>query len=175
MLCWPLRSPRSASRRSPGPVRRPEDLDRDRGLVRVRKGKGRKDRYTLLSEGAKALVDAYLQGVDPGPWLFPGGRVGRHLTARSVQKVTAAARKRARITKPVTPHVLRHSFATHLLENGTDVRLIQELLRGHPHGHRQWISNPPFAGIGSRSVQSTRPSALGESASAFSRRFARSG
>jgi site-specific recombinase XerD len=109
---------------------RPEDLDRDRGLVQVRAGKGRKDRVTLLSSSALAFVDAYLDGHAPGPWLFPGARVGRHLSARSVQKVTAEARKRAGITKHVTPHILRHSFATHLLENGTDVRLIQELL-GH--------------------------------------------
>jgi site-specific recombinase XerD len=109
---------------------RPEDLDRERGLVRVRGGKSRKDRYTLLSATALALVDAYLDGSPPGRWLFPGARPGRHLSARSVQKVTAAARRRAGIAKPVTPHILRHSFATHLLETGTDVRLIQELL-GH--------------------------------------------
>jgi integrase/recombinase XerD len=109
---------------------RPEDLDRDRGLIRVRGGKGRKDRHTLLSDAALALVDAYLEGASPGSWLFPGSRPGRPLSPRSVQKVTAAARRRAGITKPLTPHVLRHSFATHLLETGTDVRLIQELL-GH--------------------------------------------
>ena len=109
---------------------RPEDLDRDRALLRVRSGKGRKDRCTLLSGTALAFVDAYLEGSHPGRWLFPGARQGRHLTARTVQKVTAAARERAGISKPLTPHVLRHSFATHLLESGTDVRLIQELL-GH--------------------------------------------
>ena len=107
-----------------------EDLDRDRGLIQVRGGKGRKDRCTLLSETALALVDAYLEGADPGRWLFPGARPAHHLSARSVQKVTAAARGRAGITKPLTPHVLRHSFATHLMESGIDVRLIQELL-GH--------------------------------------------
>ena len=107
-----------------------EDLDRDRGLIQVRGGKGRKDRCTLLSEIALTLVDAYLEGANPGRWLFPGARPGRHLSVRSVQKVTAAARERAGITKPLTPHVLRHSFATHLLESGIDVRLIQELL-GH--------------------------------------------
>lgn len=109
---------------------RPEDLDRDRGLIQVRGGKGRKDRRTLLSDTALALVEAYLEGANPGLWLFPGTYPSRHLTTRSVQKVTAAARARAGITKPLTPHVLRHSFATHLLESGTDVRLIQELL-GH--------------------------------------------
>jgi integrase/recombinase XerD len=109
---------------------RPEDLDRDRGLIAVRGGKGRKDRYTLLSSAALGFVDAYLADVGVGKWLFPGARPGRHLSARSVQKVTAAARVRAGITKPLTPHILRHSFATHLLEKGTDMRIIQKLL-GH--------------------------------------------
>jgi site-specific recombinase XerD len=106
------------------------DLDRAQGLLHVRGGKGRKDRQTLLSAAALALVDAYLAGAPQAPWLFPGDRLERHLTTRTVQKFTAAAARRAGIAKPVTPHVLRHSFATHLLENGTDVRLIQELL-GH--------------------------------------------
>lgn len=109
---------------------RPEDLDRGRGLIRVRMGKGRKDRYTLLSDGALRLIDAYLEGADPGKWLFPGGRPGRHLNARGVQVAAARARRRAGISKHVTPHVLRHSFATHLIEAGTDIRFIQELL-GH--------------------------------------------
>ncbi|MDT8342137.1 MAG: tyrosine-type recombinase/integrase [Longimicrobiales bacterium] len=109
---------------------RPEDLDRDRGLLHVRGGKGRKDRTTLLSATALSFLDAYLATAPGGRWIFPGGRPGRHITARSIQKVTAAACARADITKDVTPHVLRHSFATHLLESGTDVRLIQELL-GH--------------------------------------------
>lgn len=109
---------------------RVEDLDRDRGLIRVRRSKGRKDRLSLLSTNALALVDAYLSAARPQTWLFPGGRPDRHLTTRSVQKVTASARRRAGIEKPLTPHVLRHSFATHLLESGTDLRVIQELL-GH--------------------------------------------
>jgi integrase/recombinase XerD len=109
---------------------RPEDLDRERGLIRVRMGKGRKDRYTLLSDGALCLIDAYLEGAEPGKWLFPGGRPGRHLNARSVQVAAARAGRRAGISKHVTPHVLRHSFATHLMEAGTDIRFIQELL-GH--------------------------------------------
>jgi site-specific recombinase XerD len=99
-------------------------------LVVIRGAKGRKDRTTLLSTTALALLDAYLPNAAPGEWLFPGARGGRPLSTRSVQKVVAAARRRAGIRKPVTPHVLRHSFATHLLESGTDLRVIQELL-GH--------------------------------------------
>lgn len=106
------------------------DLDRSRGLLLVRGGKGRKDRETLLSATALALVDAHLEVAPAAPWLFSGDRPDRHLTTRTVQKFTVAAGRRAGLAKPVTPHVLRHSFATHLLESGTDVRFIQELL-GH--------------------------------------------
>lgn len=106
------------------------DLDRERGVLHVRGGKGRKDRSTLLSGTALALVDAYLAGAESSPWIFPGARPDRHITSRTVQKFTAAAARKAGLSKPVTPHVLRHSFATHLMERGTDVRLIQELL-GH--------------------------------------------
>lgn len=113
---------------------RPTDLDRERGLIHVRGGKGRKDRRTLLSPAALALIDAWLAISPPGKWIFPGAQPGRHLTARTVQKVTDLAEKRAGISKRVTPHVLRHSFATHLMENGTDIRVIQELL-GHASVH----------------------------------------
>jgi site-specific recombinase XerD len=111
---------------------RPEDLDRDRGVVRVRGGKGRKDRYSLLSALAVKAVDRHLalKGEEEGPWLFPGEKPGSHLSTRSVQKVVARARAKARIAKMVTPHTLRHSFATHLLEGGTELRYFQELL-GH--------------------------------------------
>lgn len=111
---------------------RPGDLDQDRGLLRVSSGKGRKDRYTLLSRRAMEAVERHLlfQNETGGPWLFPGTHKGKHMSTRSVQKVVARARVRAGIQKRVTPHTLRHSFATHLLEAGTDLRYIQELL-GH--------------------------------------------
>lgn len=130
---------------------RPEDLDRDRGLLLVRGAKGRKDRSTLLSETALALVDRYLEGAHPGRWLFPGARPARHLSARSVQKVTAEARERAGIAKTITPHVLRHSFATHLLESGTDVRLIQELL-----GHASVRTTEIYTHVSQRHIQRIR-------------------
>jgi site-specific recombinase XerD len=109
---------------------RREDLDVERALVRVRRGKGAKDRMTLLSRRALAITEAYVMAFRPQGWLFPGEGAGKHLTARTVQKVVAESARRAGITKHVTPHTLRHSFATHLLEGGTDLRCIQELL-GH--------------------------------------------
>ncbi len=109
---------------------RPEDVDAERGLLRVRRGKGAKDRYTLLAERALDVVEMYRAAIPSETWLFPGAREGRHLTSRSVQKIVARAARRAGVPKHVTPHTLRHSFATHLLEGGTNLRIIQELL-GH--------------------------------------------
>jgi len=110
---------------------RREDIDPDRGLIRVRAGKGRKDRYTLLSDRAAEELRIHSRfHSDDVPWVFPGGQEGQHLNVRSIQKTVARIGRRAGIRKNVTPHVLRHSFATHLLETGTDIRIIQELL-GH--------------------------------------------
>ncbi|GGO03556.1 site-specific tyrosine recombinase/integron integrase [Saccharibacillus kuerlensis] len=109
---------------------RPEDCDRERNTVKVRQGKGRKDRQTLLSEMAVSVLERYIKLEKPTTWLFPGQREGRHLTERSAQKVFAKALLQAGIRKEVSIHSLRHSFATHLLENGIDLRYIQELL-GH--------------------------------------------
>ncbi|WP_261991022.1 tyrosine-type recombinase/integrase [Paenibacillus polymyxa] len=107
-----------------------EDYDRERKVLKVRQGKGRKDRQTLLSEAAFAVVEQYIEVEQPADWLFPGQREGRHLTERSAQKVFEKALAEVGIRKQVSIHSLRHSFATHLLENGIDLRYIQELL-GH--------------------------------------------
>ena len=109
---------------------RARDIDAERRMIHVRGGKGRKDRCTVLSAVALDILRIYCRIYRPGAWLFPGGREGSHLSARSIQNVVAAARRRAGIAKPFSTHALRHSFATHLLEAGTDLRYIQELL-GH--------------------------------------------
>lgn len=106
------------------------DIDSARNVIHVRQSKGRKDRYTLLSGIALEVLRAYVKKDRPEDWLFPGGREGRHITERSVQKVFEKALQHSGITKNVSMHSLRHSFATHLLEAGTDLRYIQELL-GH--------------------------------------------
>jgi len=109
---------------------RVEDIDADRGLIRVRSGKGNKDRYTILSPTVLEALRAYWREYRPGGWLFPGQGGGEHLSAHMIQKVCVRVREKRGITKAITPHVLRHAFATHLLESGTDLRTIQKLL-GH--------------------------------------------
>jgi len=105
------------------------DIDSDRMLIHIKSAKGKKDRYTLLSKRALVIMREYYRVYTPKIYLFEGPN-GEKYSARAVQNVVKIAATRAGITKPVTPHSLRHSFATHLLENGTDLRYIQDLL-GH--------------------------------------------
>lgn len=107
------------------------DVDGSRRVIHVRQGKGRKDRYVMLSPVLLEVLRQYFRVERPHDWLFPSGhRRDRHVTVRTIQRQVAAAARRAGIGKHVTPHMLRHSFATHLMEAGTDLRFIQELL-GH--------------------------------------------
>ncbi|MGF7185522.1 site-specific recombinase XerD [Desulfitispora alkaliphila] len=106
------------------------DIDSKRNLIHVRNGKGCKDRYTVLSTVTLEALRIYVANYKPDNWLFPGVESGKHLNVRSIQKVFAQACKNSGIKKEITVHTLRHSFATHLLESGTDLRYIQELL-GH--------------------------------------------
>lgn len=106
------------------------DIDSNRMLIHVKQGKGKKDRYTVLSQIALEELRNYARKYRPDDWLFEGGDGKGHLTERSVQKVFEKVCLAADIKKDVSVHTLRHSFATHLLEGGTDLRYIQELL-GH--------------------------------------------
>lgn len=106
------------------------DIDSTRMLIHVVQGKGRKDRYTVLSQTALEVLREYVKKCRPEKWLFPGDDPGRHITERTVQKVFEKTKDKAGIQKKVSVHTLRHSFATHLLEGGVDLRYIQELL-GH--------------------------------------------
>jgi integrase/recombinase XerD len=106
------------------------DIDSQRMLLRVEQGKGQKDRYAMLSPRLLDVLRRYWRAFRPSIWLFPSWRPTRHLCASSLQMACREAALRAHIQKRITVHTLRHSFATHLLENGTDIRIIQVLL-GH--------------------------------------------
>jgi site-specific recombinase XerD len=106
------------------------DIDLDRKTVFVRSAKGRKDRYTILSERIARSIKDYYDNHGMNGWLFPGVPANHHITIRSAQKIFAQALRNAKVQKSASIHSLRHAFATHLLENGTDIKYIQALL-GH--------------------------------------------
>jgi site-specific recombinase XerD len=107
------------------------DIDSARMVIHIRQGKGRKDRYVMLSPRLLEILRAYWKAVRPGDFLFPGAVADQPLTTGSVRKVCHRARHAAGLGKHVTVHTLRHSFDTHLLEAGTDLRTIQVLLGHH--------------------------------------------
>ena len=110
-----------------------KDIDSDRMLIRIEQAKGKKDRYTLLSATALVMLRQYWRRYRPSPpWLFESWNKQRHWSIRSAQQVFKRAVSKAGIHKRVSSHSLRHSFATHLLEQGVDTLTIKELL-----GHRQ--------------------------------------
>jgi len=109
---------------------RPCDIKSSEMLVHIRSGKGGKERFTLLSQRALATLRDYFRGHRPKEFLFEGYVPGKQYSKRSVEKIVTVVAKNAGIDKPISPHILRHSFATHLLDNGTDLRIIQKLL-GH--------------------------------------------
>lgn len=106
------------------------DIDSRRMTVRVSEGKGGKDRYTILSQTALECLRRYWKKYRPTEWLFEGQKKDRPISMSSIQQLFQKARKRAGITKPVSVHTLRHSFATHLIEAGTSLHHVQ-LLLGH--------------------------------------------
>jgi site-specific recombinase XerD len=106
-----------------------QDIDSKRMTITIRQGKGKKDRISLLSQRLLTDLRIYYREHKPKQYLFEGENNGQY-SAASVAKVVSAAANRAKITQAVTPHMLRHSFATHLLESGTDLRYVQILL-GH--------------------------------------------
>lgn len=111
---------------------KPGSIDSERMLLHIEDSKGGRDRYAMLSPRLLEILRAYWRRARPSSWLFPGQEPGSHVSRGALQSACRAARQRARIDKRVTTHSLRHSFATHLLESGTDIRIIQVLL-GHTH------------------------------------------
>jgi len=111
-----------------------EHIDFSRKVMYIKLGKGRKDRSTLLSEKAAKYLNEYCEFFSIDKWIFPGQQPSRHLSVRSAQNIFEKAVNRIGINKKITIHGLRHTFATHLLESGTDIRYIQSLL-GHTNLH----------------------------------------
>ena len=130
---------------------RVNDVDGDRMVIRVEQGKGRKDRYVMLSETLRLTLRDYWKVHRPRHWLFPGQAPARPLTKMSVQRFFCKAKKAAGITKRVSPHSLRHSFATHLLEGGTNIRVIQRLL-----GHKSIRSTEIYTHVAENYLSETR-------------------
>jgi site-specific recombinase XerD len=124
-----------------------DQIDFDRKTILVKAGKGRRDRYTLLSDRAAAFVKEYCALFDVDSWLFPGQPARRHLSIRSAQNIFEKSLKKAQIAKTVSIHSLRHTFATHLLEGGTDIRYIQSLL-----GHATLRTTERYTHIARRNV-----------------------
>lgn len=106
------------------------DIDSTRNLIRVRQGKGRKDRMVMLSPHLLTLLREYWKAYRPTHWLFPGRKRDQPITRKMIFVICRKAGQQTGLTKVVSPHALRHAFATHLLEAGTDLRTIQ-LLMGH--------------------------------------------
>lgn len=119
------------------------DVDSARMVLRIACGKGGQPRYAVLSPRLLEILRAYYRAVRPAePWLFPSWRRGVHLTAGSVHQACRDAVRQTGLAKRITPHTLRHSFATHLLERGEDIRVIQALL-----GHRRIDTTARYAAV----------------------------
>jgi site-specific recombinase XerD len=130
---------------------RVEDIDSQRMVIRVRQGKGRKDRYVMLSPKLLALLRDYWRVARPTEWLFPQRDHPEPVSRRYVQTLCDQVARRAGLGKRVSPHTLRHSFATHLLEAGTDIRTIQALL-----GHRSLQTTALYTYVSLKTVVATR-------------------
>lgn len=125
-----------------------DDIQSKRMLIRIREGKGGRERYAMLSKRLLEVLREYFRKVRPaGPYLFPGRQPDKPIRPDSVRRVLKKVVEQCGITKPVTPHVLRHSFATHLLESGTDIRTIQVLL-----GHRSICTTQRYAQVSARHI-----------------------
>ena len=125
-------------------------IDSQRMVLRIAQGKGKKDRYVMLSPKLLEVLRAWWQVGRPRHWLFPGERPEKPISRKAVQLACKRALRRAGLAKPVSPHALRHAFAVHLLEAGTDLRTIQLLL-----GHRSLQTTANYLRVATSRVCST--------------------
>jgi site-specific recombinase XerD len=128
-----------------------QDIDSKRMLIHIHSGKGRKDRYTILSRVLLSFLRTYWKESRPPTWLFPSKSRTGHITPESVRIVFKSALKRTAIGKAATPHSLRHSFATHLLEAGTDIAVIQALL-----GHKSIVATKRYTHVSAELIAETQ-------------------
>jgi len=126
---------------------KPTAIDSKRMVIRVEQGKGRKDRYVMLPPKLLDMLRVYWKRTHPGEWLFPGRQPGQPISTCAVELACREARLQCGIDKPVAPHSLRHAFAVHLLEAGTDLRTIQLLL-----GHRNLSTTAQYLMIATSKV-----------------------
>jgi integrase/recombinase XerD len=127
------------------------DIDSKRMVIRVEQGKGAIDRYVMLSPKLLQILRDWWRVGRPQRWLFPGDEGDNHIGRSNIEEACQKARRRFRIPKPITPHSLRHAFAVHLLESGTDVRTIQLLL-----GHCSLATTATYLRIANTKVCSTK-------------------
>jgi integrase/recombinase XerD len=126
------------------------DIDSQRMMLRVEQGKGQKDRYVMLSPQLLEILRAYWKVRHPEVWLFPGDMPDQPITRSAVEQACQKARRVSGIKKPITPHSLRHGFASHLLEAGTNVRTIQLLM-----GHRSLATTAKYLKVATTTVCAT--------------------
>jgi integrase/recombinase XerD len=129
---------------------RVSDIDSQRQVICVRQGKGRKDRQVMLSPKLLELLRTYWKTYRPTVWLFPGNSPKRPITRETVFAICRQAGEAARLSKLISPHTLRHCFATHLLEDATDLRRIQVLL-----GHRNLKTTAKYLHVSNLAVRTT--------------------
>ena len=127
---------------------KPSDIESNRKLIIIRQSKGKKDRIVPLSDKILDMLRNYYRAHRPAVWLFEGQKEGEPYNERSLVSVLKQALQKAKINKPVTLHWLRHSYATHLLESGTDLRYIQELL-----GHSSSKTTEIYTHVSTKSIQ----------------------